>query len=176
MIDKIIYFFYYLIFYNLPNGRFFSGFNIIRRFYICKIMKVCKYHKNTRIQNNVYISSPNKVKIGKNCQINENVFIQGAIIGDNVMIAPNVSILSNVKDTSNLNIPMNMQGWKEKNKYPTIGDDVWIGRNAIIMPGIHIGNGSIVGAGSVVTKNIKKYSIIGGVPANIIRSRLDNEK
>jgi maltose O-acetyltransferase len=48
---------------------------------------------------------------------------------------------------------------------------VWIGRNAIIMPGVRIGKGSIVGAGAVVTRDVEPYSIVGGVPAKLIRKR-----
>jgi len=54
---------------------------------------------------------------------------------------------------------------------PVIEDDVWIGRNAVIMPNVKIGKGSIIGAGAVVTKNVKAYSVVGGVPAKLIRKR-----
>lgn len=56
-----------------------------------------------------------------------------------------------------------------------IGDDVWIGTNAIIMSGISIGQGAIIAAGSVVTKNIDAYSIVGGNPAKVIKKRFENE-
>ncbi len=55
----------------------------------------------------------------------------------------------------------------------TIGDDVWIGQNAIIMPGVTINNGAVVGAGAVVTKDVAAYDIVGGVPARVIKSRKD---
>jgi galactoside O-acetyltransferase len=168
---KIAYFFYYLVIYNLPHGRFFRLINFLRRYYVCNIMGIADYHTKTRIQNKVYLSGIGKVIFGKNCQINEYVFIQGAIIGNNVMLAPNVSILSNIKNIDRLDIPMNMQGWKEKNKKVIIEDDVWIGRNAIIMPGVKIHRGSIIGAGSVVTRDVSPLTIVGGVPAKLIRSR-----
>ena len=53
----------------------------------------------------------------------------------------------------------------------TIGDDVWIGTRAIILPGVTIGNGVIIGAGAVVTKDVPDYAIVGGVPARVIRFR-----
>jgi len=56
-----------------------------------------------------------------------------------------------------------------------IGNDVWIGQNAVIMPGVHIGNGAIVAANSVVTKNVESYTIVGGNPAKEIRKRFDDE-
>jgi len=54
---------------------------------------------------------------------------------------------------------------------PIIEDDVWIGRNAVVMPGVRIGQGSIVAAGAIVVKDVMPYSIIGGVPARLIRMR-----
>lgn len=57
-----------------------------------------------------------------------------------------------------------------------IGNDVWIGRNVIVLPGVSIGNGAVVGAGSVVTKNVEKYSIVAGNPARPIRYRFTSEQ
>jgi maltose O-acetyltransferase len=58
-----------------------------------------------------------------------------------------------------------------KNFLPNIEDDVWIGRNAVILPGVTIGRGSIVGAGAIVNKDVIPYSIVGGVPARLIKMR-----
>ncbi len=51
-------------------------------------------------------------------------------------------------------------------------DNVWIGANAVVVPGVRIGTGSIIGAGAVVTKDVEPYSIMGGVPAKLIRKRI----
>lgn len=56
-----------------------------------------------------------------------------------------------------------------------IGNDVWLGRNCIIMPGVKIGNGAIIGAHSVVTKDVEPYSVVGGNPARFIKKRLSQE-
>ena len=56
-----------------------------------------------------------------------------------------------------------------------IGNDVWIGARAIVMPGIKIGDGAVVGAGSIVTKNVPEYSIVAGVPAKVIKKRFDDD-
>ena len=67
--------------------------------------------------------------------------------------------------------------YDEKNKLRVkIGNDVWIGNNVIIMPGIEIGDGAIIAAGSVVTKDVAPYSIVGGVPARVIRYRFSQEQ
>lgn len=56
-----------------------------------------------------------------------------------------------------------------------IGNDVWIGANVVLMPGVKIGDGAILGAGAVVTKNVEPYAIVGGVPARLIRYRYPQE-
>ena len=58
----------------------------------------------------------------------------------------------------------------------SIGSDVWIGANVVVLDGVKIGHGSIIGANSVVTKNVEPYSIIGGVPAKLIRKRFSEEE
>lgn len=98
------------------------------------------------------------------------MFIQGAVIGDNVMIAPGVSILNNSHSFSDIETPMILQPMV-KNKNPVIGSDVWIGRNVVIMHGVTIGCGAIIGAGAVVTKDVDPFSIMGGVPARLIKCR-----
>lgn len=58
---------------------------------------------------------------------------------------------------------------------PVIGNDVWTGANVTIMRGVVIGDGAVIGAGAVVTKSVEPYSIVGGVPAKVIRKRFDDE-
>ena len=135
-----------------------------------KVLKVMKWDKHSYFENNIYIGSTKNLKIGKRCEINDHVFIQGAIIGDNVMIAANASLLANMHNHKRTDIPMNLQGKKRGNKV-ILEDDVWIGRSVIIMPGVRIGKGSIIAAGAVVTKDVPKYSIYGGVPAKLIKKR-----
>ncbi|ROS87707.1 MULTISPECIES: CatB-related O-acetyltransferase [Bacteroidales] len=79
--------------------------------------------------------------------------------------------------------PVNATGFKwtsvsvefEEYKQVNIGNDVWIGANAMILGGITIGDGAIIGAGAVVTKDIPPYAIVGGIPARIIRYRFPND-
>ncbi|NOR46111.1 MAG: acyltransferase [Candidatus Delongbacteria bacterium] len=167
---KIYLIIYYVIISKLPNSRFCKIFNSIRVWYLSKVIKVMPYNKKTAIQDNVYIGNAKNISIGSECQINENVFIQGAKIGDHVMIAPNAAILTSTHNFSRTDIPMIHQG-STKEIIPTIENDVWIGRNVIVLPGVKIGQGSIVAAGAVVTKDVEEYSIMGGVPAKLIRKR-----
>ena len=129
-----------------------------------------KFDSKSYFENNVYIGNGGNLSIGEHCHINEDVFIQGAYIGNYVMIAPNVSILNSLHNHDRIDIPMIFQG-EAQGINPIIEDDVWIGRDALILPGIKIGTGSIVGAGSVVTKDIEPFSIVGGVPAKLIKKR-----
>ncbi|MFP3543268.1 DapH/DapD/GlmU-related protein [Rhizobium sp. SIMBA_035] len=60
--------------------------------------------------------------------------------------------------------------WRRSNRV-TIGHDVWIGHGATILPGVTVGNGAVIGAGAVVSKDVAPYTIVGGVPAKLIRER-----
>jgi acetyltransferase-like isoleucine patch superfamily enzyme len=114
----------------------------------------------------------NSIKIGNNVGINHYCFIgvRGDIeIGDNVIFGPRVNIFSENHNYEQTDIPIKHQGvTKGKTK---IGSDVWIGANVSIMSGVTIGDGCVIAAGAVVTKDIPAYSIIGGIPAKLIKSR-----
>lgn len=148
-----------------PGGKFFSK---ARRLLLagmgCRIGSECELepHIDTGF-------SPNLI-IGDHCQINQGVIMRTAIIGDYVMIAPNVTLLDRVHNHNRTDTPMALQGSSPRQTI-RIGNDVWIGQNAILMPGITIGEGAIVGAGAVVTKDIPPYAVVAGVPARILRYR-----
>lgn len=113
------------------------------------------------------------LKIGNNSNIGPFAYIgcSGFIeIGDNVMISPRVSIFAENHDFDNPNIIMKEQGVTKK--FVKIEDDCWIAANSIILAGVTIGKGSVIAAGSVVTKDVPAYSVVAGVPAEIIKSRL----
>ncbi len=91
------------------------------------------------------------------------------IIGNYVMIGPKITIIAENHKHDRKDIPMLLQGVIRKGV--TIEDDVWIGANVTILDGIKIGKGSIIGAGSIVTKDIPQYVIAVGCPARVIKSR-----
>jgi maltose O-acetyltransferase len=95
-------------------------------------------------------------------------------IGKDVMMGPNVMIISQNHAFSDLTRSMNVQG-EEKSMPVIIEDDVWIGARAIILPSRRIGKGAIIGAGSVVTKDVPAYAIVGGNPARILRYRASSK-
>lgn len=132
----------------------------------------CKIHLHTSISPNVRIKGKFEMQqgssIAQNCSISgENA---GVFIGKNVMIAPNVIIVAFNHGFESLDKPMALQVNTEKAVF--IEDDVWIASNCTISKGVHIGKGSIIGANSFVNKDIPPYSIVGGVPAKIIKSRI----
>lgn len=164
--------FYYVILSKLPSARLTPIFSNWRVWYFCKILKIMQSGGNSAmIGSNVYIANGTKLKLGTGCRINEGVYLEHVCIGDNVLIAPNVSILSRMHEFSRTDIPMSLQGYKEE-KRVIVKDDVWLGRNVIVLPGVVIGKGAIVAAGSVVTKDVAEYMVVGGVPAEIIKSRM----
>ncbi|WP_369753140.1 DapH/DapD/GlmU-related protein [Flavobacterium sp. WC2409] len=124
--------------------------------------------------------------IGGKCKISPDLIAgEYAFIGKNSLIYPGVSIgrysmlAQNVQiigDDHNFNIPgmPSTFSGRPQLKRTEIGRDVWIGANAIIMVGVTIGDGSIIAAGSVVTKDVGSFVIFGGVPAKFLRNRFDS--
>jgi acetyltransferase-like isoleucine patch superfamily enzyme len=110
--------------------------------------------------------------IGNNVGIAQNCFIQvrgKVVIGDNVIFGPNVSIFSENHCFSDPEMPVSMQGVSRKGV--TVEEGAWIGTRAVILDGVNIGKNSIVAAGSIVTKDVPPYTIVGGIPARIIKNR-----
>ncbi len=111
------------------------------------------------------------LKIGDNSGIGENSELYGDIfIGNDVMMGTNCIIYTRNHRFDDLDKPMWKQGFQEV-KPVIIGNDVWIGGRVTILPGVKIGNGVIIGAGSVVTKDVPDYAVMGGNPAVILKYR-----
>ena len=142
--------------------------------------KIANKGKNTRIHPTVIIRSPKRVFVGDNCFFNHNTILNGGKeksslkIGNNVQTGPNVSIYAYNHNFIRKDIPFDEQGYTDADV--VIEDDVWIGANSIILPGVKIGKGCIVGAGSVVTKNLPDYSICVGNPAKAIKYRQGSDE
>ena len=114
----------------------------------------------------------NSLKIGNNVGINHYCFIGvrgDVVIGDNVIFGPRVNVFSENHNFDNLDVPIKNQGVTKLKT--VIGSDVWIGANVSIMAGVNIGDGCVIAAGAVVTKDVPAYSIVGGVPAKVIKNR-----
>lgn len=115
------------------------------------------------------------VEIGENSSLNQGAWIgNDTVIGDDVMMGPEVIMLSGSHNFEDTTIPMTQQGAPPR-KSIYIGNDVWIGTRTIILPGVKVGNHVIIGAGSVVTKDVPDWAIIAGNPAKLIRFRINIE-
>ena len=144
-------------------------------------------YPNCTFNDNVYIMDMKKVKIGTNCFFAANSQIYGTVrignncwfggnfqahgeveIGNNVICAFDSVILSSNHNYNGDLIPFD---YKNIIRPVKIEDNVWIGARSIILPGVKIGEGAIVGAGSVVTKSVPKCAIVGGNPAKILAYR-----
>ena len=122
----------------------------------------------------LYAISGGRITIGNNLSMNYNSCInasdEGSIeIGNDVLIAQNVVIRASNHDFRYLDITINKQGHKPGKI--VIEENCWIGASVVILPNVVIGKNSIVGAGSVVTRDVAANSIVAGVPAKLIKSR-----
>jgi galactoside O-acetyltransferase len=128
---------------------------------------------NFKVSPDVKLAAQNaSMRIGKNVFINYGSFLSadggGLTIGDDCKLAMDVVIVCG-KHGINRDHPVREQRYSG---YPVvIGDDVWVGTKAIILGGISIGDGAVIGAGAVVSKNVAPYEIVGGVPARNIGYR-----
>jgi maltose O-acetyltransferase len=139
----------------------------LRVFCARNILKKCG--SNVNIERGATFSS--KVTIGDYSGIGIDASLGGEVhIGNYVMMAPKCTIYTSNHAFDRLDIPMCQQGVTEE-KLVHIEDDVWIGSHVIILPGIRVRKGSIVAAGSVVTKDVPEYAVVGGNPAKIIKYR-----
>ena len=171
MLKNIKLAFYYAVLSKLPSARFTKVFSNFRVWYFKRILKIMAQGGHpAMLGNDIYIAKANDISIGTGCRINEYVYLEKVTIGNDVLIAPHVAVMSRMHEFSRTDIPISLQGYREQ-KPVKIGNDVWLGRNVVVMPGVNIGDGAIVAAGSVVTKDVEPYSIVGGVPAKLIKVR-----
>lgn len=130
---------------------------------------------------NVHIEEPFHCDYGSNIEVGENFFanynltvldVGKVTVGDNAQIAPNVSIYTAGHPVH----PDSRNSGYEYGIDISIGDNVWIGGNTCILPGVHIGNNVVIGAGSVVTKDIPDNVIAVGNPCRVIREITEDDR
>lgn len=146
-----------------------------------KLSMLGSHGSNCHIEGEVNISA-------HNIYMGDNVFVPAGstflssvakiVIGSNVMFGPNVMIATGNHRTDVIGEYM----YDVKDKRDTddedvvIGDDVWIGMNAIILKGVHIGDGSVIGAGAIITKDVPPYSIVTNAGGTRMRARFSEEE
>lgn len=145
-----------------------------------------KIGKNFHAARGVFMWARNNIVIGDNFYIGKYSIIEtNTVIGDDVILANNVSLVGRYDHNyQQVGIPTRLAtsirdssyNWKGLNSTIVIEDDVWIGIGTIVLSGVKIGQGSIVAAGSVVTKDIESFCIYGGNPAKKISNRFESEE
>lgn len=150
--------------------------------YDYNLIRPSDYHAKSRLlkkllgncDQRIYIESPVHFAYGCNCYIGKNFYANfnltiiddiDVVIGDNVMIGPNVTLTVTGH-------PLSSEYRNQGTHFSlpiTIGNNVWIGANVVILPGVTIGDNSVIGAGSVVTKDIASETLAYGVPCSAIR-------
>lgn len=146
---------------------------IAKMYYVHRRLGLSHVHKT------FYVNTPYEISkdlitgqycfMGSGCWICPNV-----TIGNYVMIAPDCAIIGGDHIFDKVGVPIIFSGRPAIPK-TVIDDDVWIGYRSIITAGVHIGRGAIVAAGSVVTKSVEPYSIVGGIPALFLKKRFNND-
>lgn len=151
---------------------------------IYKILKniIIKYRKkellsvgeNTTISNDFEFSSPENIKIGNNVYIGFGcrfIGYGGIKIGDGTIVAHQVEILTRNHNYDSVNLESIPYDKTYILKEVKVEDNVWIGSHVLILPGVSIGEGAVIGMGSVVTKDIPSFAVVGGNPAKILKYR-----
>lgn len=178
-LDKI-----FNVIYTGWRKKCFKRFDgLLKRPIVLHGAKYIEIGKNTIIDKNVLLQAWDyymgekfapSIVIGDNCAIRDNshiTCINNIIIGNGVRIGPKVLITDNAHgasdrcllDVSPIDRPLYSKG-------PVIiKDNVWIGEKACIMPGVTIGKGAIIGTNAVVTKDVLPYTIVGGIPAKLLK-------
>ncbi len=152
---------------NKIPGYWFRNFYYKNIMWI-KLEKGSSIHIGTFIQGACFFKR--KLLIDENTSVGRFSYLdcRGKLkIGKNVSISPHVTILTATHDLQSKNF---LYVEKEVN----IDDYVWIGTGALILPGVKLGKGSVIAAGSVVAKDVKEYTVVGGIPAKYIMERNQN--
>lgn len=147
---------------------------ILRRAFYKLYLNKCG--KKLSVAQRVKIQVPANITIGDNVGFNYGAWIAanrhndgGINFGNNILIGPYTVIHSGNHKFKDASLPICRQGFEFKTI--TIEDDVWIAAHCTILSGVTLGKGSVIAAGSVVTKDVPAYSVVAGVPAKVISYR-----
>jgi len=152
-----------------PGGRLWRRV----RYLVCSPL-FASCGTNVNVEHGAMFRTGRLISIGNNSGLGVRAWIEGPVtIGADVMMAPDVIVLTQNHEFASTAIPMIRQGLAEPRPV-VIEDDVWIGTRVIILPGVTVGQGSVVAAGAVVTKDVPPWTVVGGNPAKVLRYRKTN--
>ncbi len=160
--------------YSWVTNILWGGVDLLPQILRSAIFKLLlkNFGKGSTIDYGTYIRYPTHVRIGEHTMINRGCRMLASFhhkdveiaIGNHVAVAPEVCFLAAGHDYKQLNLP-------DTAGSIVVGDYVWIGARSVILQGVTIGEGAIVAAGSVVTRDVQAYSVVGGCPARVIKQR-----
>lgn len=157
----------------------------LRERFITKVVLLISFRRSISVGKGVYIAKGAEllspiIEIGDHSRINGKITIKGTgkvIIGKYCAIGADVKVISDmhIMDRVAIQVKFYRRNFDESLLHAKgdvrIGNDVWIGDSAIILSGVTVGDGSVIGAGAVVTKSVVPYTVVGGVPAKVIKKR-----
>lgn len=164
-----------VVFYGLVNRLPVSTvpFGHLSRSIRIRVVRPCfaSCGSDVNVEAQVRAGTFRRISIGDRSGIGLGCMLLGKVtIGSDVMMGPECILITNNHRTDDTREPMIDQGFDTERPI-VIGNDVWLGARCIILPGVTIGDGAIVEAGAVVTRDVAPYMIVGGNPAQPIRSR-----
>jgi maltose O-acetyltransferase len=163
--------FYYTIGIRLPP-RPIPGYRFgyaVRRWLVGRIAETCG--TDVLVQEGCHIGRGVGVRVGDRTLLGHNAWIdQYVSLGKDVVMGPDVVIMTHHLAFEDPSVPVNQQGLIEP-KPVTVGDNVWIGMRAMILPGVSVGSNAVIGAGSVVRRSVPAGAIVAGNPARVLRFR-----
>jgi maltose O-acetyltransferase len=142
----------------------FPSHSVRKYFYRCAGMMI---PDSSSIHWRAEMYAPERIRIGANCTIGDSCFLDGRdglTIGDNVNLGSHVTIFTRQHDVDS-------PDFAEVGGPVTIGDHAWVASHALVLPGVTIGEGAVVAAAAVVTKDVAPFTMVGGNPARYIRDR-----
>ena len=168
----LAYFLYLAVFRHTPEDYrpYALFFPWIRNRLVGVFADACG--RQVRVKSNAEVSP--HIRIGDRSELGTRCVIQsGVVIGDDVIMGPDVKIFSRNHRFEDTGTPVRDQGKRQGTV--TIGNDVWIGANVVILPGVTIGDHAIVAAGAIVTRSVGEWTVVGGNPARRIRDRRESD-
>jgi len=153
--------------------------NAFRTFWMLGVKYPWVKHKGfVRIPYNTSMWSPHKdITFGRKVQLGKKCLIQCDVEFCNyILTANNVAFVGKDDHITSIVGKLIWDSGRSDSKKTYVGNDVWIGHGAIIVAGVHIGDGSIIAAGSVVVKDVEECTIVGGNPARFIKNRFEKEE
>lgn len=128
--------------------------------------------RNIFTRNSSLQASGGRIVLGSGNYFNESakiICMEEVQVGDNCLFADSVNVYDHDHKIDDLNLPINKQGYATR---PVrIGNNVWLGAKVVVLKGVKIGDGAVIAAGAVVTKDVPAYAIAGGIPAKVLKMR-----